>query len=128
MSVTGPGPYPDGVTRQWNAPTGYREEPVDAGPPVRPAKKKGWRCVLAIALVAAVLALARGGFVAGWYAKDLVQASRVAEGPEIIEIPAADAVVEQPMLDLRGMTLADAKQALAETGIPVGGLKVVEVP
>lgn len=98
------------------------------GQPAPSLMKKGWRRPLFVAILAGAVALFSGGFVAGWYVKDLVQASRVTEGPKIIEIPAAEAVAEQPMLDLRGMTFVDAKQALADTGIPIGGLKVVEVP
>ncbi|HMQ64742.1 MAG TPA: PASTA domain-containing protein [Arachnia sp.] len=91
-------------------------------------KRKGWRRLLVVASLAGAVSLLSGGFVAGWYAKDIVQASRITEGPTVIEIPAAEAAVEQPMLDVRGMTLVDAKQALVDTGISVTGLKVVEIP
>lgn len=91
-------------------------------------RRKGWRRFVAISVVAAVVALFSGGAVVGWYVRDLALASQTSEEPKIIEIPASEAVAEQPMLDLRGMNLIDAKQALVDTGIPVTGLKVVEVP
>lgn len=91
-------------------------------------RPKGWRRFVVISLVAAAVTLFSGGAVVGWYVRDLVQASQVSEEPEIIEIPASEAVAEQPMLDVRGMDLTDAKQALVDTGIPVTGLKVEEVP
>lgn len=90
-------------------------------------EKRGWRRLLAIAFVTGAIALFSGGFVAGWYVKDLIQASQVTEGSRIVEVPAAETVVEQPMLDVRGMALVDAKQALVDTGIAIAGLKVTEI-
>ena len=111
----------------WNPTQG----PVGAVPQpqgrVRRPKKKWWAPLL-VSIVAGAVALFSGGFVAGWYVKDLVQASRVTEGPAVVEIPTAEAVAEQPMLDVRGMLLVDAKQALVDTGVPISGLNVVKVP
>ena len=72
------------------------------------------------------LVVGGAGFVGGWVLVEGIQAGRVSEGPEVIEIPAAVEVLDQTMLDVRGMTLADASALGAaaqapDAAQPVGG-------
>lgn len=108
-------------TQEQGRPPSQQEGPV-------PARRSSLRKAGVIAFVAWSVLLASAGALGGWLAKDAVQASRVTDGPEIVKIPAAATLADQAMLDVRGMTLTDAKQALSDTGLPIDGLRVEEIP
>ena len=99
----------------------------DATPTAAKRRRPALRKLGVAGLALWTLVVGGAGFVGGWVLMEGIQAGRVSEGPEVIEIPAAVEVLDQTMLDVRGMTLADAKQALADTGLPLDGLEAREV-
>ena len=67
------------------------------------------------------------GLVGGWFLNERIQAGRSEAGPSVIEIPAAQQVSGLAMPDLRGMSLVDAKQVLADSGVSLPSVEISEV-
>lgn len=104
-----------------------REEPALKPLPAPPPRKRGRRRWVASVLLAWTMLVASGAFVGGWALKDYVQAGRVTDGPTVVEVPAAVEVASGAMPDIRGLSLADAKQALVDSGFPAGTVEVTGV-
>ncbi len=70
-----------------------------------------------------------GSFIAGWLVKDAIQAAAVSPTPEVIEVPMIQAQSgEKRVPDVRGLSVTDAKQALADTGFDAARIQVEAAP
>lgn len=89
--------------------------------------KQALRVTTVVSLVLWTIAVAGAGFAGGWLTQERIQAQRTTEGPTVVEIPALVETNAESMPDVRGLSLADAKQALADIQINAGAVDVTTV-
>lgn len=106
-------------------PAGDSEQAAGAKPGRRRPRSLRLRVAL-IGLLCLSLGLFGSGVFVGWTARDRIQAMRAGAAPDVVEVPAIDADADAKVPDLRGLTLSDAKQALADMSLDPSGVTVVE--
>lgn len=94
--------------------------------PASPGAKRSVHLIL-VGVLACSMALLVGGFMAGWTVKDSIQAGRTSTQPDVVEVPVLDASAGTHVPDVRGLTLVDAKQALADLDLDPSAVTTTEI-
>lgn len=103
--------------------------PLQLPPPntSRPTgKSRKSRSLRAVALGLTVCGLVGIGFVAGWEANIRFGPQAERTEPQIVEVPALQEQADLLMPDVRGLSLAEAKQVMADLQLDPAGIKLTE--
>lgn len=115
-------PLRDGGDRHRPPAESPHDEEVSGG-----RKRSPMRTIAITSFALWTVAVLSAGVVGGWYLKDALQARLISEGPQVVGIPAAVEIPDAAIPDLRGLDLADAKQALVDGGMNIDELATRDV-
>lgn len=111
---------------------GTRRHGADRDPASTPAsvgkpRRKRALPLVALGAAACILAVFIGGFLTGWTVKDNVQARRTVAQAKVVEVPVLSGDADTRVPDVRGLSVADAKQALADLELDASTVHTTEV-
>lgn len=86
------------------------------------------RLLAASGILVLLLGVFGAGGVAGWLVHDRIQADRAQSMPPVIEIPMISDSISKVVPDVRGLSLNEATQALADLNITPDTITTEEVP
>ena len=100
----------------------------EPSPKKRKLPRVPWRRFAAAALVLLALGLLAGGFAVGWVSHAALGSTGGGTTVEVVEAPDGPDALDTALPDVRGLSVVDARQAIADVGLAAGAITTVEAP